>query len=55
MRASLVRAVADPGVIPGKGVETILIESAKHIDLCDRGSSQIKDEIQKSIIKFLDR
>ena len=46
---------ADPGVIPGKGVETILIESAKHIDLCDRGSSQIKDEIQKSIIKFLDR
>jgi len=46
---------ADPGVIPGKGVETILIESAKHIDLCDLGSSQIKDEIQKSIIKFLDR
>jgi len=44
---------ADPGVIPGKGVKTILIESAKHIDLCDRGGQNINEEILKSITQFL--
>jgi predicted dienelactone hydrolase len=45
----------DEGVVPESGVQVIYVQSACHIDLCDRGSSQIKDEIQKSIIKFLDR
>ena len=43
----------DPGVVPDKGVETIIIEGAKHIDLCDRGGPRINEEILKSIIQFL--
>ena len=45
----------DEGVVPESGVQVIYVKGARHIDLCDRGSSQIKDEIQKSIIQFLDR
>lgn len=45
----------DEGVVPDKGIQEIYVKGARHIDLSDRGNSQIKDEIQKSIIKFLDR
>ena len=45
----------DEGVVPESGVQVIYVKGARHIDLCDRGSSQIKDEIKKSIIQFLDR
>ena len=45
----------DEGVVPESGVQVIYVKGARHIDLCDRGSSQIKDEMQKSIIQFLDR
>lgn len=45
----------DEGVVPESGVQVIYVKGARHIDLCDRGSPEIKDEIQKSIIKFLDR
>jgi pimeloyl-ACP methyl ester carboxylesterase len=45
----------DEGVVPESGVQVIYVQSACHIDLSDRGSPEMKDEIQKSIIKFLDR
>lgn len=45
----------DEGVVPESGVQVIYVKGAQHIDLSDRGSPEIKDEIQKSIIKFLDR
>lgn len=44
---------ADLGVIPDKGVETIVIENTKHIDLCDRGGPRINQEVLESIIQFL--
>lgn len=43
----------DEGVVPDSGVQIIYVKGARHIDLCDRGSPEIKDEIQKSIIQFL--
>jgi hypothetical protein len=43
----------DEGVVPESGVGVIYVKGARHIDLCDRGSSQIKDEIKKLIIQFL--
>jgi predicted esterase len=43
----------DEGVVPESGVQVINVKGARHIDLCDRGSPEIKDEIQKSIIQFL--
>jgi len=45
----------DEGVVPDTGIQEIYVKGARHIDLSDRGSPEIKDEIQKSIIKFLDR
>lgn len=45
----------DKGVVPESSVQVIYVKGARHIDLSDRGSSQIKDEIKKSIIQFLDR
>ena len=42
----------DEGVVP-QGAQVIYVKGARHIDLCDRGSPEIKDEIQKSIIEFL--
>lgn len=45
----------DEGVVPDTGIQEIYVKGARHIDLSDRGSSEMKDEIQKSIIKFLDR
>ncbi len=43
----------DEGVVPDSGVEVIYVKGARHIDLSDRGSPEIKDQIQKSIIQFL--
>lgn len=43
----------DEGVVPDKGIQEIYVKGARHIDLCDRGSPEIKDEIKKSIIQFL--
>ncbi len=43
------------GVVPSSGVQVIYPKSAKYSDLCDRGSWDIKDKIQKSIIEFLCR
>ncbi len=40
-------------IVPDKGVQTIIIERAKHIDLSDRGGPRINEEILKSIIQFL--
>jgi pimeloyl-ACP methyl ester carboxylesterase len=45
----------DEGVVPESGVGVIYVKGARHIDLCDRGNPEIKDEIQKSIIQFLNR
>lgn len=45
----------DDGVVPESGVEVVDVKGARHIDLCDRGSQEIKDEIKKSIIQFLNR
>ena len=45
----------DEGVIHTTRVDVISIKDAKHIDLCDRGSDLVKDEIQESIIQFLSR
>jgi predicted esterase len=53
-RFSAIDTKPDEGVVPITGVEIISIQDAKHIDLCDRGSKHIKNEIQKSIIQFLD-
>lgn len=55
LRFSAIDTKPDEGVVPTTGVDIISIQDAKHIDLCDRGSKRIKDEIQKSIIQFLDR
>jgi predicted esterase len=35
----------DEGVVPESGVEVLDVKGARHIDLCDRGSQKIKDEI----------
>ena len=45
----------DEGVVPGSGVQVIYVQQAKHMDLCDLGSPAIKEEIQKTIIQFLER
>lgn len=44
----------DEGVVP-ESTQAIYVKGARHIDLCDRGSKSIKEEIQKSIIQSLDR
>jgi len=44
---------ADHGVIPDKGVKTIAIEGAKHMDFCDRGAPHIKEQTAQSIVSFL--
>lgn len=45
--------IADPGVIPERGIELINISNSKHMDFCDRGDPLIKQEILKSISQFL--
>ncbi len=50
---------ADPEVLPPKNqlkkcnITFIKIPNAKHIDLCDRGSKKIKQEINNVILHFL--
>lgn len=50
---------ADEGVLPPEAllkqlaITIILLPEAKHIDLCDRGSSLIKQQINDLILKFL--
>ncbi|MFN7038497.1 MAG: alpha/beta fold hydrolase [Alphaproteobacteria bacterium] len=55
LRFGAVDTKPDEGVVPITGIDIVYIKDAKHIDLCDRGSELIKDEIQKSIIQFLNR
>lgn len=45
----------DEGVVPNSSVKIIYVKNAKHLDLCDRGSEHIKNEIQKAIIQFLNK
>lgn len=44
---------ADRGVIPDSGVTIINMPYAKHIDLSDRGSQEVKEQVAKLIIQFL--
>jgi predicted dienelactone hydrolase len=44
---------ADEGVLPKSGANIIKLKNAKHIDMCDRGSDEVKQEINKFIIAFL--
>jgi pimeloyl-ACP methyl ester carboxylesterase len=46
---------ADPSVIPAEGIKTILIAGAKHMDFYDRGDADIKAEVLKNIVQFLNR
>jgi predicted esterase len=55
LRFGAIDGEPDEGVVPESGVQVIFVKGARHIDLSDRGSPEIKDEIQKSIIQFLDR
>jgi dienelactone hydrolase len=43
----------DAGVLPKKGITIKLISGARHIDLCDRGSEEIKKQILEEVVKFL--
>lgn len=43
----------DNGVVPNSGIQVIYPKGALHNDLCDRGNTHIKVQIQKSIIQFL--
>lgn len=45
---------SDKDTVPQWGVHHYLLKGARPIDWCDQGSVEIKDEIQKQIIKFLD-
>lgn len=50
---------ADDSVLPNKneqkkfGIQVITLKNARHIHLCDRGPTNIKNEIVKDILKFL--
>lgn len=50
---------ADDGVLPTLNeqktfdIQLIKLKNAKHIDLCDRGSSQIKNEVNEDVLNFL--
>lgn len=50
---------ADDGVLPNKveqekfGIHVIKLKNARHIDLCDRGSTKIKCEVDNDILNFL--
>jgi hypothetical protein len=51
---------ADQGVLPTKeeqqqfGINIINLQNAKHADLCDNGSKELKQEVSDLIAKFLD-
>lgn len=44
---------AGEGVLPKIGAEIITLNNAKHIDMCDRGPENVKQEIIDQISKFL--
>ena len=50
---------ADKGVLPSNeeakhlGIVIIKLESAKHIDLCDRGNNKIRQKVNQLVLKFL--
>ena len=52
---------ADDGVLPNKieqekfGIQVITLKNARHIDLCDRGSRNLNNEIVNNILSFLGR
>jgi hypothetical protein len=45
---------ADDCVLPAEGANIILMEDAKHIDMCDRGSEEVKVKMIEHITHFLD-
>jgi len=53
LRSGAIDDKPDEGVVPESSVQVIYVKGARHIDLCDQGSPEIKDEIKKSIIQFL--
>ncbi|HUX79734.1 MAG TPA: alpha/beta fold hydrolase [Alphaproteobacteria bacterium] len=44
---------ADEGVLPESGATIITLKSAQPVDMCDRGSEKMKQEINEVILKFL--
>lgn len=44
---------ADDGVLSKIGATLITLKDAKHIDMCDRGPAQVKEEIVDSILSFV--
>ena len=46
---------ADEGVLPESGAAIITIKNAKHMDMCDRGSEEVKQEIMARISEFLEK
>ncbi len=44
---------ADKDVIPKSEATIIKLKNARHIDMCDRGSAEVKQEITSHIIAFL--
>jgi peptidoglycan-N-acetylglucosamine deacetylase len=44
---------ADEGVLPESGATIINLKNAKHGDMCDRGSEDVKKEITRIIGRFL--
>jgi predicted esterase len=45
---------ADEGVLPKSGATIITLKDAKHNDMHDKGSDELKTEIIDSVMKFLD-
>ncbi len=45
---------ADEGVLPKSGATIITLKDAKHNDMYDKGSKELKTEIIDSVLKFLD-
>ncbi|MFV9876099.1 MAG: hypothetical protein AB8U25_06665, partial [Rickettsiales endosymbiont of Dermacentor nuttalli] len=50
LRFGAVDTKSDEGVVPKLRIDVVMIQDAKHIDLCNRGSKLIKDKKRKSII-----
>lgn len=44
---------ADEGVLPNSGITIVELNNAKHIDMCDRGAEEVKQEIMSLIDMFL--
>jgi len=46
---------ADDGIIPKSGATIIRLKNARHIDMCDRGSAEINQEMVAYITAFLQK